>query len=136
MCPIDFRTYGDTSRIPMYVWNVLISCLNECLTNVARHSRAETVKVTLDATHHIVRLCVENDGALEAQHGVDGIGLSNLRNRAKAIGGNLSVDAGDVFRAVCVIPIKTRPEEAGRHEVPFSQSENAEEENRDESVNC
>ena len=122
LCPIDFRAFGDTSRIPIYVWTVLISCLNECLTNVVRHSRAETVKVTLDATHYIVRLCVENEGVLGVQHGVDGIGLRNLRNRANAIGGSLSVNAGrkaeqfpgsgttrpsEVFRVICVIPINT-----------------------------
>ena len=72
-----------------YVWTVLISCLNECLTNVARHSRAETVKVALDVTHHDVWLCVENDGVLGVQHRADGIGLRNLRNRTNAISGIL-----------------------------------------------
>ena len=106
MCPIDFHTYGDTSRIPMYVWNVLSSCLNECLTNVVRHSRAEKVIVALDAAQHIVRLCVENDGVPELRHGTEGIGLRNLRQRINAIGGSLSVDVGDVFRVICVIPVK------------------------------
>ena len=106
LCPIDFNTYGDTSRIPMYVWSALSSCLNECLTNVARHSKAETVKVTLDVTRHIVRLCVENDGVTESNHGAEGTGLRNLRSRANTVGGSLAVDKGDMFRVICVIPIK------------------------------
>ena len=106
MCLIDFRIHGDTSRIPMYVWSVLSSCLKECLTNIARHSQAKSVAVTLDATQHIVRLCIENDGVPELKQGTEGIGLRNLRQRTRAIGGSLSVDASDVFRVICVLPIK------------------------------
>ena len=115
LCPVNFRIYGDTTRLPMYVWNVLNSCLNECLTNVARHSRAKNVKVTLDAAQHIARLCVENDGIVKetgkspkhpsASSGKMGVGLRNLRQRTATVGGSISVDTGNVFRVICVIPI-------------------------------
>jgi len=106
VCGVAFRAYGDTSKIPMYVWNILEACLNESLTNVARHSSAKYVSVDLDVARHIVRLCVENDGGAKAADGLAGSGLRNLRHRAVAIGGSLSVDAGEVFRVICVIPIK------------------------------
>jgi len=103
---VQFHVYGDTSKIPLYVWNMLEACLRECLTNVARHSMATHVSVDLDATPHIVRLCVENDG-VAGTGGNPGSGLRNLRHRAAAIGGNLSIDAGDTtFRVICVIPLK------------------------------
>lgn len=105
-CAVEFKGYGDTSKIPVYAWNMLESCLNECLTNVARHSTAQHVSVSLDATPHIVRLCVENDGVAKSNKRPMGSGLRNLRHRAAAIGGSLSVDAGEVFRVICVIPIK------------------------------
>ena len=110
---VTFCAYGDTSKIPMYVWSMLESCLNECLTNVARHSAAKYVNVDLDATPHIVRLCVENDG-LKGTGGNSpiGTGLRNLRHRAAAIGGNLSVDYGKAFRVICVIPMKEEQNEA------------------------
>ena len=110
---VTFRAYGDTSKIPMYVWNMLGACLNECLTNAARHSAAKYINVDLDATPHIVRLCVENDG-LTGTTGKSpiGSGLRNLRHRAAAIGGNLSVDYGKVFRVICVIPMKEENDEA------------------------
>jgi len=108
---VAFHVYGDTSKIPMYVWNVLESCLSECLTNVVRHARAKRISVDLDATPHIVRLCVENDGTSGAG-GTLGSGLRNLRHRAAAIGGNLSADAEEkTFRVVCVIPIKEERDE-------------------------
>ena len=111
VCQVAFRVYGDTSKIPIYVWNMLESCLNESLTNVARHSAAKNVTVDLDVTPHIVRLCVENDGVTKTAAKPAGSGLRNLRHRAAAIGGNLSVDAGKVFRVICVIPMKEMKDE-------------------------
>ena len=109
-CAVDFRTYGDTSRIPMYVWSMLEACLNESLTNVTRHAKASYVSVELDATRHIVRFCIENDGVARSD-GAMGIGLRNLCHRAMSIGGSLSIDAGKVFRVICVIPIKEEQDE-------------------------
>ena len=106
VCPVEFHTYGDTSHIPMYVWNMLESCLNEGLTNVARHSAASVVLVELDATQHLIRLRIENDGVIKTDNTL-GIGLRNLRHRASSIGGNLTTDnTGTKFRVVCVIPIQ------------------------------
>ena len=109
-CEVRFRAYGDTARVPMYVWTMLESCLNESLTNIARHSAATWVTVDLDVTQHIIRLCIENDGVTKT-HRHAGNGLRNLHHRAAAIGGSLSVDAGKIFRVICVIPIKEDQED-------------------------
>ena len=105
VCEVAFNVYGDTTRVPIYVWIMLESCLRESLTNIARHSAAKQVTVDLVATPHIVRLCIENDGISNSVNAT-GIGLRNLRHRAAAIGGSLSVDVGENFRMVCVIPIQ------------------------------
>ena len=110
-CPVNFCVYGDTTRIPVYVWSMLEACLNESLTNVTRHARARYVSVELDATKHLVRLCIENDGAVKSG-GRMGSGLRNLRHRAISIGGTLSIDAGEKFRVICVIPIQEENNES------------------------
>lgn len=104
VCEVQFNTYGNLSAVPMYCWNLLDACLNESLTNIVRHADAKQVKVDLDATPNIIRLCIENDGVGPAIQGA-GMGLRNLRHRAAAVGGNLSVDAGEVFKVICVIPM-------------------------------
>lgn len=111
VCPVNFSVYGDTSRIPIYVWSMLESCLNESLTNATRHARPSYVSVELDATQHLVRLCIENDGAKKSKGGM-GSGLRNLRHRAIAIGGTFSMDMGEKFRMICVIPIKEEENES------------------------
>jgi signal transduction histidine kinase len=107
LCLVQFNTYGDLSIVPIYCWNLLESCLNEALTNVVRHADAKQVKVDLDITPNIIRLCIDNDGAKSKIKGA-GIGLRNLRHRAAAVGGNISVDAGEVFKVICVVPIRDK----------------------------
>lgn len=102
--PIQMQVYGDTSKVPIYLWSILEPCLKEALTNVMRHSEAKKVGVTLDITPYIVRLCVENDG-VKAKIKASGVGLRNLRQRAMTVGGNVSTDDLKGFRLICVLPI-------------------------------
>ena len=102
---IEFKSFGDTRHVQVHVWNVLESCLNECLTNIGKHARPSKITVELDATPHIVRLCVENDGVTYTGKGI-GTGLRNLRHRLNTIGGTLAVTPGKVYRVVCMVPIK------------------------------
>ena len=69
-----------------------------------RHADATRVTVELNVTSNLVRLSVENDGVRSKIGGI-GIGLRNLRQRTAAVGGNISIDSGALFRMVCVIPI-------------------------------
>jgi len=104
---IHFKSFGDTRHVPIHIWNVLESCLNEGLTNIGKHANPSTITVELDATPHIVRLCIENDGAFAAKKGM-GTGLRNLRRRLVSIGGSLAVASDEIFCVVCVAPIEIR----------------------------
>ena len=111
VCPVDFRMYGDGAQVPVYVWNMLESVVNEGLTNAARHAGPDRVLVELDITGYLVRLLMENDGNANEDFKV-GSGLRNLRRRAAAIGGNFSAGAEKgSFRIVCTIPIKREEHE-------------------------
>jgi len=102
---VAFKFHGDTGHVPVHVWNILESCLNESLTNATKHATPSTISVEIDATAHIVRMCVENDGTTSTTTRNFGTGLRNLRYRLTAAGGNISVAHDDVFRVVCILPI-------------------------------
>lgn len=107
--PVEFTTSGDMTGVTANIWHVLEALLNEGLTNISKHSKATYIRVELDATKHLVRLLIENDGAMTESSPVDnassvGIGLRNLRYRVITVGGHLTVDKGETFRMVCVIP--------------------------------
>lgn len=116
---IEFNNFGDTNHIPVHVWSVLESCLQEALTNAAKYAKESKVTVNLDATPHLVRLSVENekvqplgiseqlDASKKNKTTVHGSGLRNLRHRAFAIGGSFSADSSaGKFRVVCVVPLE------------------------------
>lgn len=105
---VEFGIYGDTSSIPAHLWSILEPCLKEALTNVSRHSHATKVVVTMDINPHIVRLSIIDNGIGSNNDGV-GIGIRNLRQRAQAVGGNISTDYRDKgFSLICVLPMCRR----------------------------
>lgn len=103
-CQTELVVYGDSAKVPVYLWIILEACLKEALTNIIKHAEAKNVKVDLDITNHIVRLCVENDGSRKSETNF-GIGLRNLNQRAMSVGGNISVDMVNGYRLVCVLPL-------------------------------
>lgn len=102
--PVQLHVYGDTSGVAAHLWVILNSCLKEALTNTVRHSKASHVEVSLDSGEHIVRLSVQNDGAPPDANVEPGIGLRNLRQRAQAVGGSISVNSANGFQLICVLP--------------------------------
>jgi signal transduction histidine kinase len=80
------------------------------LTNVARHSGASRVDISLRAEEGDLLLSVEDDGkglAPEQLGESKGLGVIGMRERASLIGGTLSVGpgAGGGFRIDLRIPL-------------------------------
>jgi two-component system sensor histidine kinase DesK len=67
--------------------------LREAVTNVLRHARAETVEVELNASDQGALLTIADDGRGGAV--VPGEGLSGMRERLAAVGGTLTIGAGE-----------------------------------------
>jgi signal transduction histidine kinase len=66
----------------------------ESLSNVARHARAQNVKVSLGADDGPLVLGVEDDGAgFTAESAPRGMGMANLAARAAEVGGSLNVSS-------------------------------------------
>jgi len=106
---IQFKAYGDTTQVPAFLWNTLAICLKESLTNASRHANPSYIKVEVDVGTRIVRLYVENDGIYDMVK-TAGRGISNLRYRTGAVGGNLTtVKEKGTFKLICVIPLN-KPE--------------------------
>ena len=101
ICP-DIKIYGDISIVPIYVYNVLENITLECVTNANKYGIEPVFE--LDITSRIVRFYTENK---VKKIGIGkGTGIINLRNRAIAVGGSLSVTQIEKnFCLVCVMPI-------------------------------
>jgi two-component sensor histidine kinase len=83
--------YGPPDAdVPAGVADQLIAVLREALTNVIRHARASAVDVAVSVGEELM-LTVSDNGKGLAARSVAGEGLRNMTQRARGLGGELSV---------------------------------------------
>jgi signal transduction histidine kinase len=74
----------------------LFHIAQEALSNAAKHSRASSVRVTLEASSHKIMFSVKDNGqGFEPKPGQQrlGHGLSNMQDRVQALGGHLAIES-------------------------------------------
>jgi signal transduction histidine kinase len=73
----------------------VVQFVREALSNVERHAKAETCRVSLQRRDDAAELLVDDDGLgfdLDAEFGT-GNGLPNLKERAAALGGDVRIES-------------------------------------------
>jgi two-component system, NarL family, sensor histidine kinase DesK len=87
-------------ELPAIEETILSLALREAVTNVIRHARANTCRITLEQTEKETRLEVRDDGRGAAAP--EGVGLSVMRERVEGLGGRLErqVEGGTVLAVV------------------------------------
>ncbi len=92
------------NRLSESVETALFRIMQEALTNVHRHSGSREVEITLSTTDTIATLTIADFGKGIAQEVLDGfshsgtnvgVGLAGIRERAKELGGTLTIHSGD-----------------------------------------
>jgi signal transduction histidine kinase len=101
----SFEVKGDASRLPAYVGGNVFRIVQECLTNAAKHARANRVDVRLacgerGSGQEALELVIEDDGQTSECPSFDhagrpppGLGLLGIRERVAALGGTLTIGA-------------------------------------------
>lgn len=106
---VDFKHRGIRGRLPINIEMASYRIIQEALTNVAKHAAVEIVKVTVCQTKDILKGCVEDrgQGFDVSKVGSTAYGLSGMKDRALALGGNLVVDSspGQGTRVTFALPI-------------------------------
>jgi signal transduction histidine kinase len=85
---VSFEQTGSARPLSPEIETVLYRAAQEALTNVRKHARASAVEVRLIFEADIARLGVRDNG-IGRQEARDGVGLSGLRERVTAIGGQM-----------------------------------------------
>ena len=84
----DFGTLGEEGRTCVY------RVVQEALTNCIRHSKANTIRITMRSLADTVDLSVEDDGVgFDTERGRKGLGLLGIEERVKELGGHISVNS-------------------------------------------
>ena len=113
---VKFTESGEgDERMPPEVEYALFRVVQECLTNIRRHTDSESAEINLSRTAETVRLSVCDHGKghkLEITRNGDGaefvgVGIPGMRHRLKQLGGELLVDSsleGTIVTAT--VPVK------------------------------
>ena len=109
---IDAAIRLGAERLPSDVEGTVYRVVQEALTNVGKHARAQRSTVTVEENDGTLAISVTDDGlGFDARGRVGGRGLLGMRERLELVGGTLSVEssrgAGTALRA-CV-PAARRP---------------------------
>jgi signal transduction histidine kinase len=93
--PLPVTVHADAElrdrRFPSDVETTAYVVVCEALTNVLKHAAARTADVELSATDQELVVYISDDGTGAEPASADGQGLTNLRDRVEAIGGNLQL---------------------------------------------
>jgi signal transduction histidine kinase/uncharacterized protein YoaH (UPF0181 family) len=89
--PVELDVQAE-SRLPEPIEVAAYYVVSEALTNAAKHARASVVHVDVQASDHVLRIAVRDDGVGGADP-VGGSGLLGLKDRAEAIGGAISLQS-------------------------------------------
>ncbi|ADQ39628.1 putative signal transduction histidine kinase [Caldicellulosiruptor acetigenus I77R1B] len=109
-CNITLNRSGDIENIPSHVFENLMAILKEALLNVAKHSNATQVAVSLESKPTYVRLAVHDNGNNKGEI-KEGVGLMSIKLRAKSMGATVNIDNHAGFSIVVFVPMKSRREE-------------------------
>ena len=101
---------GEPRPLPAVIDVAAARIVQESLTNVVRHSTAENADVTVTYGTDQLDVAVDNDGRpLNASPSSGGSGITGMTERARALGGDLSVrrQPGGGFSVRATLPIES-----------------------------
>jgi signal transduction histidine kinase len=108
---------GEIGRLSPRVTHELLRILSEALINVDRHSGGSRVAVSLGRDSGDLCLTVTDDGSgldgsvdIEALKAAGHYGLAGMQERARAIGGRLTIDAGNTGGTEIAVRLPLEPE--------------------------
>ncbi|HTC33779.1 MAG TPA: chemotaxis protein CheB [Bryobacteraceae bacterium] len=93
---VDFKVGKLPDQIPQKIASGLYRIAQEGLQNIAKHARAKRLSVGLVIRDHRLVLSLEDDGigfAPDAVKGKGGLGLVSIGERARILGGTLSIES-------------------------------------------
>jgi signal transduction histidine kinase len=110
--PLELETSGPAVDVAPETVAVVVRVLTEALTNAERHARARRIAVRLQLEDDRLGLVVADDGAGFAVDDAGGpgeghFGLTLMRERARSVGGRLSVESavGEGTRVGLRVPV-------------------------------
>lgn len=90
--------YDMSKSVPRNVKYCFIAIIKEAMSNVVKHSNADTIGIILREHPGFYQLLIEDNGTKKVQSTGEGIGLSNMRERVEALNGTIRIQNENGFK--------------------------------------
>jgi signal transduction histidine kinase len=105
----DLNLIGGEGRLPQPIEVGVYRILQEALTNIARHSGADSCIVTLDRQESSLCLTIDDDGIgfVDDRARARGLGVIGMRERAQSLAGTFGIEnrPGGGTRILVTVPL-------------------------------
>ena len=122
---VDVDFPGDFARLPRDLETAIFRVVQECLTNIHRHSESPVARIRIRQSAGRVRIEVEDQGrgipagklSEIVSRGTPGVGIRGMRERLRQLGGSLEIRSDGPGKGAKVVaelvatPMTPRPED-------------------------
>jgi signal transduction histidine kinase/streptogramin lyase len=107
-------TLENEQRLPLNIEQAVYRVTQEALANVARHSRASRVDVSLVYQGAVLALSIKDDGCgFDVQRKGQGLGLRSIRERISSVRGSVQLQSAPGRGTTLIVQVPIRSEERG-----------------------
>jgi signal transduction histidine kinase len=118
---VDFQSIGlESHRVPSHIETTIYRIVQEALTNVLKHAKAERVSLILERHNDHMLAIVEDDGCgfdaeamMTSSHAERYLGLLGMQERAALVGGTLHLESAPGKGTTVFVRIPLAPNEDG-----------------------
>jgi signal transduction histidine kinase len=108
---VDLKVADDLGRLPSDLETAIFRVVQECLTNIHRHSESPVARVRVASSGGDVQVEVEDEGkgipqekqAEMVSSGLPGVGLRGMRERLRQLGGSLEIKSAGAGKGTVVM---------------------------------
>lgn len=110
---VDLQMPEDFGRLPRDLETAIFRVVQECLTNIHRHSGSSMAKIVIERSedHVLVKVKDNGKGILPAKHfeivstatGAPGVGIRGMRERLRQLGGTLEIHSDGEGKGTLII---------------------------------
>ena len=100
----EFQKEGDIGLISDELWEVILDNAFEAVSNAMKYSRCKNIDIRIVVMNKMIRCSIRDDG-IGCKEVKDGMGISGMRQRVRAVGGTLDFETEAGFTVSMLLPM-------------------------------